>query len=219
MLDFLKRQSVVTNGFVDLFNPHRVPFGFEDSRLGPYFVDSQGTAQLPADTLPTFNYEFDPPLTQMPGGTSVVAQFRGASIVDPLPWYWDEWVNQSSTLYAPAFRTQLRPDAVNFPLDPYKAADAHIRKFDDRLPTPSSGSRNWWTYLYNRTVTSYVLDPNELMEASFLTQFAGPNEGFTPRDVRYVNWRYVMINNTDANPPVSPSIETFSLSYRFQRTR
>ena len=100
-------------------------------------------------------------------------------------------------------------------MDPFKACDAHIRKFDDRQ---SAGvARNWWTYFYNRTVTTYVLDPNQLFESSYLSQFNGPNEGFTPTDVRYVNWRYLMSNNIDATPPVAPTIDTFVLSYRFQR--
>jgi hypothetical protein len=55
------------------------------------------------------------------------------------------------------------------------------------------------------------------MSPSFLLKFGSSTEGFTPRDVRYVNWRFVTSNNTDADPPVAPSIDTFSFSYRFQR--
>jgi hypothetical protein len=106
---------------------------------------------------------------------------------------------------------------VNFPLDPYKAGDAHIRKWDTRAIPGGASARNWWTYFYNRTVTTYVEDPNDLMDTSFTTQFQGPNEVFTPRQIRYMNWRFVTSNNTDANPPVSPAIESFSLSYRFQQ--
>ena len=80
-------------------------------------------------------------------------------------------------------------------------------------------ARNWWSYFYNRTVTTYVQDPNQLMNLQYLSQFAGPNEGFTPRDVRYINWRFVMSNNTEASPPVAPGIETFALSYRFERVQ
>ena len=112
-------------------------------------------------------------------------------------------------------RAQLRPTAANFPLDPYKVGDAHIRKWDQR----GSPARNWWTYTYNRTVTRYVEDPNTLVTPAFTDQYSGPNANdvFTPRDVRYVNWRFVTSNNTDAIPPVAPSIETFALSYRFRR--
>jgi len=237
MIDFLKRQSVLTSGFVDLFNPHRVPNGFADSRLGPYFTNPQtGAVALPEGTLPSFTWDFDPPLSELPGGTQVVAQFRGASIVDPQPWYWTEWAspqsplnNSGAFLYpnttGPAaggnqnlIRAQLRPDTTNFPLDPFKAGDAHMRKYDDRFVNGTGPARNWWTYLYNRTVTTYVTDPIMLMDPTFLTQFAGPSEGFAPRDIRYVNWRYVMSNNTDANPPVAPTIDMFSFAYRFQRT-
>jgi hypothetical protein len=233
MIDFLKRQSVLTTGFVDLYNPHRVPNGFADSRLGPFFTNPvTGAIELPQNTLPVFTYEFSPPLSELPAGTSVLPQFRAAGNVDagsgasfPGPWYWTEWagpgppgppVNANSP-YPTAIRAQLKPDAINFPLDPLKAGDAHIRKYDDR-PVPGGGlARNFWTYLYNRAVTSYVGDPNALMSPSFLTQFGSPTEGFTPRNVRYVNWRLVAANNPDADPPVAPSIDTFSFSYRFQR--
>lgn len=221
MMDVLKRQSVITNGFVDLNNPHRVPEGFADPRLGPFYL-AGGVSTMPANVLPTFAYEFDPPLSQLPSGTSLVAQFRGASVVDPTPWYWNAWMSAASPIYpASAFdagmRTQLRPTAANFPLDPYKAGDAHMRKWDTRPIPGTSTARNWWTYLYNRTVTRYVEDPNQLMSPAFTSQFAGPNEAFTPRDIRYVNWRFVTSNNTDANPPVAPIIETFALSYRFSQ--
>ncbi|MCA8953394.1 MAG: hypothetical protein KDE27_28030, partial [Planctomycetes bacterium] len=219
MIDMLKRQSVITNGFVDLNNPHRVPEGYTDPRLGPFYLNG-GVSTRPANVVPTFAFEFDPPLSDMPAGTSVVAQFRGAGEVDPTPWYWTSWVSPSnSTLYPAdpfsanngALRAQMQPDATNFPLDPFIAGDAHIRKWDKR------NGRNWWTYFYNKTVTSYVDDPNRLVDPAYTIQFAGPNESFTPGDVRYVNWRFVTSNNVDANPPISPTIETFSLAWRFQQ--
>jgi len=227
MMDVLKRQSVITNGFVDLFNPHRVPEGFADPRLGPfYLVNSQPSA--PVGVLPSFAYEFDPPLSRLPAGTSLVPQFRGASAVDDTPFYWNAWISATTPLFPqpnppqnPGFdasmRAQLKPTADNFPLDPYKAGDAHMRKWDTRSIPGSSQSRNWWTHLYNRTVTTYVENPNELMDPAYTLQFAGPNEAFNPKDIRYVNWRFIASNNTTANPPVAPSIETFSLSYRWQQ--
>ena len=115
-------------------------------------------------------------------------------------------------------RTQLKVTAENFPLDPFKAGDAHMRKWDTRT-APSGVARNWWTYLYNRTVTRYVEDPNDLMTPAFTTEYASPSEPFTPRDIRYVNWRFITVNNADASPPVAPSIETFALSYRFQQVQ
>jgi hypothetical protein len=227
MLDVLKRQSVITNGFLDLHNPHRVPEGFGDPRLGPFYLQG-GQSTLPQDVLPRFDFEFDPPLADLPPGTSVVPQFRAASVVDPTPWYWNAWIQPAAgnplfpTPPSPGLpftadhRNQLKPTAVNFPLDPYKAGDAHIRKWDTRQIPGGAAARNWWSYFYNRTVTTYVEDPNDLMEPTFTLQFQGPNEVFTPRQIRYLNWRFVTTNNTDANPPVSPAIESFSLSYRFQ---
>jgi len=220
MMDVVKRQTVITNGFVDLYNPHRVPEDFADARLGPFFLAS-GATNAPADVLPAFAVEFDPPLSQLPQGTSFTPQFRGASIVDPTPFYWDAWMRTESRLfgedYDASMRAQLRPSAENFPLDPYKAGDAHLRKWDTRPIAGTSQARNWWTHLYNKTVTSYVEDPNNLMDPAFTFEFAGPNESFTPADVRYVNWRFVATNNTIASPPVAPSIDTFSLSYRWTR--
>ncbi len=222
MMDVLKRQTVITNGFVDLFNPHRVPEGFADPRLGPFYL-ANGQPSLPADVLPSFRFEFDPPLSQLPSGTSFVPQFRGASATDPTPWYWSAWINNGSPLFPTntyglsVRQVQLRPGPDNFPLDPYKAGDAHMRKWDTRPLAGSSQARNWWTYLYNSTVTSYVEDPNQLMDPAYTIQFAGPNETFNPKDIRYVNWRFIAGNNADASPPISPTIDTFALSYRFQR--
>ena len=219
MMDVVKRQSVITNGFIDINNPHRVPESFADRRLGPYYLTG-GVSTVPANVAPRFSYQFDPPLTQLPAGTSLVPQFRGASVVDTTPWYWNAWMNVATPVYpnpnfTAAMRTQLRPTAANFPLDPYKAGDAHMRKWDQRTIPSTSTARNWWTYLYNRTVTSYVEDPNTLMTPAFTAQFAGPNESFAPRDIRYVNWRFVTSNNVEANPPLAPVIDTFALAYRF----
>ncbi len=214
MIDMLKRQSVITNGFVDLNNPHRVPEGYVDPRLGPFYL-ANGASTRPANIVPTFAFEFDPPLSDLPAGTSLVPQFRGAGVVDPSPWYWDGWVDGNTSIY-PAnpftgdVKAQMRPDADSFPLDPFIAGDAHIRKWDKR------GNRDWWTYFYNKNVTTYVEDPNTLVDPTYTLQFAGPNEAFTPRDVRYVNWRFVTSNNVDASPPVAPVIETFALTWRFQ---
>ena len=227
MMDVLKRQTVITNGFVDLYNPHRVPEGFADPRLGPFYLVN-GQPNAPQGMLPSLAYEFDPPLSRLPSGTSLVPQFRGASAVDPSPFYWNAWMSVTSALFPvpnppanPGFdanmREQLKPTADNFALDPYKAGDAHLRKWDSRPIPGSSQGRNWWTHLYNRTVTTYVEDPNELMDPAYTLQFAGPNETFNPKDIRYVNWRFIASNNTTANPPVAPSIDTFSLSFRWQQ--
>jgi hypothetical protein len=223
MMDVVKRQSVITSGFFDLFNPHRVPAGFGDPRLGPFFLTG-GVPSLPANVLPSFAYEFDPPPSKFPAGTAVVPQFRAAGAVDPNPWYWNAFMKSSTGAFpdgagiTATMRTQLKVTADNFPLDPFKAGDAHLRKWDTRT-APSGVARNWWTYLYNRTVTQYVEDPNDLMDPTFTIQYASPSEPFTPRDIRYLNWRFITVNNAEASPPVAPSIETFALSYRFQQVQ
>jgi hypothetical protein len=235
MIDFVKRATVATAGFVDLLNPHRVrppdSSAPPDPRLGPFFNPAAGD-RLPQGFLPTFGYDIDPPVSTLPAGTAIVPQFRGAGIVDPTPWYWDNWINNgipsNGPMYGPtdpayaanlaAVKALLKPTADNFALDPYKAGDAHIRKFDDRNIPGTSQVRNWWTYFYNRTVTGYFQDPNQLMDPAQLQPFGGPAEGFTPRDVRYINWRLLMSNNLDTDPPIAPVIDTFTFSYRFERT-
>ncbi|MEM7198806.1 MAG: hypothetical protein AAF628_00970 [Planctomycetota bacterium] len=207
MADYVKRVSVMTSGFVDMVDPHRIlEYPPADPRLGPYFDPFDRTALQ--GVMPSFQHNFEPPIEQQPAGTSLVAEFRGAGVVDegtmtlPGPWA--------------AARGQLRPapDPINFSLDPLKAGDAHIRKADDR---PFGGSaRNGWTHYYNRNVTDYVADPNDLMDEEFTTQFAAPNEAFLPHDVRYFNWRLVFGNNVDASPPVTPRIESFLVTYRFE---
>jgi hypothetical protein len=174
------------------------PQGLYDPRLGPYFGGAP-----PAGQRPVFSYTFEPPLDDLPGGTTVLAEFRGTGIVDPQPWAVRE-----------NFYTSV-PDRINFPLDPLKAGDAHIRKNDDR--TVAGVKRNYWTYYYNRNVTSYVTDPNVLMDRDFLSGFAGPRDSFGPDDVKYFNWRFIMKNNVEANPPVAPVLDSFSVSYRFQK--
>ena len=86
------------------------------------------------------------------------------------------------------------------------------------LPFGSS-SRDWWTYHYNRTITSYTEDPNDLVDSSFTNQFSGPHESFEGKDVRYFNWRFIMKNNVESDPPVSPRIESFAVSYRLNQQR
>jgi hypothetical protein len=58
------------------------------------------------------------------------------------------------------------------------------------------------------------------MDPSFTTPLRGAQRGVHPAGrIRYVNWRFVTSNNVDASPPLAPTIETFSLSYRFQRVQ
>ncbi len=206
MADYVKRVSVLTAGFVDIIDPHRMDpqrtqgWPPPDPRMGPYF-DVAG----PQGVLPAFDFYFEPPLSQLPGGTRLVPEFRGAGIVDPQPWA----AQAAQNGYMP------QPNETNFPLDPLKAGDAHIRKFDDR-PDTGGQSRKWWTYYYNRHITEYVGDPNALMLDTFTTQFAAPSESFLPEDVRYFNWRFVFENNVAATPPITPTIDSFVVTYRFE---
>lgn len=190
MLELQKRSTVSTAGFIDLHNPHRMLTTSTDPRLGPYAMGSEA---------PEFQYLLDPPASRQPAGTSVVPQFRAAGAVDPQPWTFAEEVPPLNF---------ARPDADNVPLDPYKACDAHIRKYDDR------SGRACWTHYYQRVVTDYVQDPNTLFTPAFTAQYVQPGQPFTPPDIRYVNWRLLMSNATELNPPVSPAIDSFILAWR-----
>ena len=219
MVDFLKRQTVVTAGFVDVFNPHRMPSrtpGTGDPRLGPYLIDGGGQSQLPQGWLPSYSWSLDPPTDQLPAGTAVLPEFRAAGPVDADPWVSASLrgafspVRTSQTIYP-------SPDEINFPLDPLKAGDAHIRKYDDRLV--GGASREWWAYPYNKNITEYTRDIGDLQSDGFIGRYAGPRDIFLARDVRYFNWRFLMRNNVDANPSVAPAIESFAVTYRFERAR
>ena len=41
-------------------------------------------------------------------------------------------------------------------------------------------------------------------------------ESFEPSDVKYFNWRFIMKNNVEANPPISPLIQSFAVAYRLE---
>ncbi len=64
-------------------------------------------------------------------------------------------------------------------------------------------------------MTRYVEDPNQLMDPAFVEQYSTASDPFTARDIRYVNWRFVASNNTESDPPVAPSIDTFAVAWRF----
>ena len=201
MADFLKQTTVATAGFVDITDPHRMASAF-DPRLGPYFAGG-----LPQGTTAFFTWDVAHAGEGQVPGTQVAVEFRGAGPVDPQPWA--AIVNG----YNPS-RFQEQPDPVNFPLDPLKAGDAHIRKFDDR-PRTGAPPRNTWTRYYNEIVTDYTSDLNQLMDPAFTMQFAGPTEQFQPEDVRYFNWRFIMQNARD-DAARAPRLDSFVLSYRLQ---
>ena len=227
MADFVKRQTVVTSGFVDALNPHRMPSRipaspsnpdpanplFSDPRLGPFFADQSGNSQLPTNLLPNFDWTAEPPLTELPGGTAIIPEFRAATELDPAPW---PFATFSGQLRWPANGVP-QPNAQNFPLDPLKAGDAHVRKYDNR--TVNGQRREWWAHFYNRSVSEYTRNITDLATDSWTSQYSGPNENFNARDVRYFNWRFIMRNNVDASPPISPTLDSFAVTYRYERIR
>ncbi len=208
MADFLKRQTVATNGFVEILNPHRMPpegAGNYDPRLGPF-----DRAQLPNGALPNFEWHFDPPLVQLPAGTRITPEFRAASRVTGGVW------NDPTAIGAGS-----APGVPNpcFALNPRCAGDAQLRKYDVRgFPTVFDGARNWWSYLYTEHVTDYSTEVDDLTDTGFLSRYSGPNanDRLTPLDVVYFNWRFIIVSNVEATPTISPSTDAFAISYRFE---
>ncbi|MCB9882234.1 MAG: hypothetical protein H6832_16810 [Planctomycetes bacterium] len=185
-VDFLKRQSVMTFGFIDLTDPHSATKNkLNDSRLGPFtWAD---------DSLPKFETWFDPPLSTIPGGTKLIPEFRGA----------DKFLVGNTTL-------------TPGPHDPLIAGNAHIR-------TGNSAARGWSNWMHTERLTTYVSDPNELLDPDFLATFraTGPGQsvlkGMTPQTMKLVNWRFTFVNNVEVNPTTTPSLDSFALTYRIEK--
>ena len=214
MIDFARRLTVTTSGFIDIDNPHRIgpAFASLDPRLGPYFAPGE----RPPETVPDIDHQIEPPARELPAGTTVTAEFRGASAVDSAPWFFEEQLALRGAVGL-AMQGCTRPTADNFPNDPRKAGDAHVRKFDSRRSpyNPSVSNRDFWTHFYNRTVTDYVEDAELLRDRIWLQQFVATSETFGPGDIAYFNWRFLMTNAMDSNPAVGPAIESFAVAYTF----
>jgi hypothetical protein len=211
-VDLQRRRTVVTAGFVDLLDPHRMPPGGPrvDPRLGPYVADVSAGAAMPPRVRPRYAVLVSPPPADRPAGTAVRIEYRAAGIVDPAPWV--ARVDAATTRWTS--RGQEAPDAVNFPLDPRKAGDAHVRKFSDALVDGTAWQH--WVGFYNRLVTDYTDDPARLHDPEWLRRYGPIHRRMQPTDVRYLNWRLVMENNVDVVPAAVPSIESFALVYRLE---
>ena len=68
-------------------------------------------------------------------------------------------------------------------------------------------------------MSEYTRNITDLSTDSWTSQYSGPNENFNARDVRYFNWRFIMRNNVDASPPISPTLDSFAVTYRYERIR
>ena len=97
--------------------------------------------------------------------------------------------------------------------------DVRRYRFYDRRPFNGGQPRNYWSFYYTEHITDYTTSINDVMNADFLGQYSGPNsnDNLTPRNVVYFNWRFVMTNNVETQPAVSPVIESFAVTYRFGR--
>ena len=50
----------------------------------------------------------------------------------------------------------------------------------------------------------------------YLRRYGTARNPFTPRDVRYLNWRLVLDNGSGRGRPTIPIIDTFALAYRLE---
>ncbi len=232
MADFLRRQSVITSGFVEILNPHRMPArlaGSGDPRLGPYFSAADGSFELPEGYQPNFTWMSEPSMLSIPEGTKISPQFRAASRLEEddrgprggLPegfWRWGFHDPSIDTPLNPGiFANAERPNEKNFPLNPLTAGDASLKKWDQRFLPAANATRDYWAYYYNRQVSEYSERIEDMTDPNFLGQFVGPHETFGPADVRYFNWRFIMKNNVDLSAPISPSLDSFAVVYRFEK--
>jgi hypothetical protein len=171
-VDFLKRLSVMTYGFVRLGDPHRaVAHAFNDPRLGPYFPAN-------APLKPTFDTIFEPLQAEQPPGTRVTAEFR-------------------------AVKQSVKNDDIE--LNPLLAGDVHIRN------TFNATARTF-DYSYVDALTRYTTEIEQLQDPAFLAGF----NGMRPQEVKYLTFRIIFENNADAVGSISPSLDSFAITYRLE---
>ena len=129
-VDFLKRISVLTTGFVKIHGPNEAPKSakYDDPRLGDF----------PAEARPqVFDLVFEPPLPQLPQGTRIVPQFRAAqsegqgslagNMLNPLA-AWEAHIFSTSELYFLGASDYL--ESPNDLLDPRKLRDTQGNPMD-----------------------------------------------------------------------------------------
>ena len=76
-IDFLRRMSVMTFGFINFEDPHNdKDHNYEDPRLG-----SNKSYAMTATQRPDFEVSFDPPRSSLPTGTSITDEYRVADRV------------------------------------------------------------------------------------------------------------------------------------------
>jgi hypothetical protein len=170
-VDFLKRLSVMTYGFVRLGDPHRAAtISYNDPRLGPYYPAN-------APLKPTFDTIFEPLLGEQPSGTRVTAEFRA--------------VKQNKT------------DDIE--LNPLMAGEVHIR-------TNFNATARTFDHNYVDAISRYTTEIEQLQDPAFLAGF----NGMRPQEVKYLTFRIIFENNADAVGSISPSLDSFAITYRLE---
>ncbi len=146
-VDFLKRISVLTYGFVKIHDPNAAPHAviYKDPRLGHF----------PAQARPqVFDVVFEPPLPQLPQGTRIVPQYRSAetegdgalsgNMLNPLA-AWEAHIFSPSEVFFKNASDYL--ESPNDLLDPRKLKDTQGNPMD-----PSKVNYFNWRLVFENNV-------------------------------------------------------------------
>ena len=210
MADFLKRTAVVTSGFVEITNP------------APHAGRTATRASVPTrrrrPCCPDFVYDFEPPLGQneLPPGTSIVTEFRGAEPCSTTTTRTWPRLAQMPVPCSPA--DPSRPNASNFSArsarEVGRCRDGSLRQLGR---SAAAARRELALDLHVQPQRSRATrtDPKQLRgRPQWTNTFSGPSSSqFPAKDVKYFNWRFVLRNNVQASPPVSPKLDAFYVSY------
>jgi hypothetical protein len=94
-----------------------------------------------------------------------------------------------------------------YELEPLKAGEMHIR-------TGYNTNARQFQYFYVRAISDYTRDIARISDPIYLSPFY-----MRPEDAKWLSWRLIFENNIDVAGSAPPAIDTFAVSYRFQRVQ
>jgi len=205
--DLVRKVSLVTFGFFDTTRPNQHDFPASFQSNWPGLTDKAGFPDMQGLEMRRAGSEYgvddlvsvvDPPLSRVPGGTSITIEYRGAedfersqpdpAMLFPVPHIYDP-ANDDNM----ATRGNL--------LNPNYACEAY------RYATPNSGSGKSQPRIKASGLTPYV-------EEDQIDVIRDPLSHMLPR---FINMRIVFENDTDSTPPVSPKLRSFGVVYRMKQ--
>ena len=212
-MDFVRRHSMVTFGFWDTLRPNA--HDFNNPRNG---LDTEWRGKSLSDGIPNLSSIqnlagiedvvtiMDPPVSAQPVGTAVVVEYRGAQTFSnsnvifnqrddfdtTLGWTNVQLVQQRGNLLNPFYACEAYRYALPHPMDTATVYQpVHTASWPSGPRVPATG------------LTNYVSEDR-------LDDLRLPN-GLLPR---LLNFRILMENNLEANPPISPKLKSFAVAYR-----